>query len=112
MGLRLLLALVLASAPQAQPQDQGGAALIAAIESAAMAVDRTAIMTLGDPAGDAEGLGQFATTLTWPAVSRIIIKERDRTARDDGTLAVLWEVFAERGIEGRVGTWQAELSRV
>ena len=112
MGLRLLLALVLASAPRTQPQDQGAAALIAAIESAAMAVDRTAIMTLGDPAGDAEGLGQFATTLTWPPVSRIIIKERDRTPRDDGTLAALWEVFVERGIEGRVGTWQAELSRV
>jgi hypothetical protein len=112
MSLSLALALLLVSAPpQARTQEDSAAGLTAKIEAAATAVNRAAIMDLGAPDGDAETLGQFATSLTWPPVSRVIIKERDRTARDDGGLAVLWEVFAERGIEGRVGTWQAELSR-
>jgi hypothetical protein len=112
MSLSLALALLLVSgSPQARTQDDSAAGLTTKIEAAATAVNRAAIMDLGAPDGDAEALGQFATSLTWPPVSRVIIKERDRTARDDGGLAVLWEVFAERGIEGRVGTWQAELSR-
>jgi hypothetical protein len=112
MNLRLALALLLVSAPpQAPTQEDSAAGLTTKIEAAATAVDRAAIMDLGAPDGDAESLGQFATSLTWPPVSRVTIKERDRTARDDGGLAVLWEVFAERGIEGRVGTWLVELSR-
>jgi Peptidase family M1 domain len=111
MGPILALALLLVPAPQGRAQEDAAAALVGSIERAVMAVDRNAIMELGDPEGNTEGLGEFATSLTWPSVSRVVIKERDRTLRDDGSLAVLWEVFVERGIEGRVGTWQAELSR-
>src|SRR5512134_1092027 len=112
MLLSLALAALLAGGPsQGQPPEDSAAALTGRIERAALAVDQAAIMDLGTPDADRDALGQFATTLTWPPVSRIIIKERDRTKREDGTLAVLWEVFVERGIEGRVATWQAELGR-
>ncbi len=112
MLLSLALAALLAGGPsQGQPPEDSAGALTGRIERAALAVDQAAIMDLGTPDADRDALGQFATTLTWPPVSRIIIKERDRTKREDGTLAVLWEVFVERGIEGRVATWQAELGR-
>jgi Peptidase family M1 domain len=108
----LALAVALGLAPhQGRAQDDSAAVLLTRIEAAATAVDRGAIVDLGAPDADQEALALFATTLTWPPVSRIIIKERDRTAQDDRTLAVLWEVFIERGIEGRVTTWQAVLSR-
>jgi hypothetical protein len=110
MLLFVLLPLLLA-AGQAPAQEDSAAALTAKMEAAAAAVDQAAIMDLGTPDADRESLGLFATSLTWPPSSRTIIKERDRTARPDGTMAVLWEVFVERGIEGRVATWQAELAR-
>ncbi len=108
----LAVALALGLGPQqGRAQDAGSAALLPKIEAAATAVDRAAIMDLAAADADRDSLGVFATTLTWPPVSRIIIKERDQMPLDDGLLAVLWEVFVERGIEGRVATWQTELSR-
>jgi hypothetical protein len=108
----LALALALAvGPPQGRAQEPDSAAILPKIEAAATAVDRAAIMDLAAADADREALGVFATTLTWPPVSRIIIKERDQEPLDAGKLAVLWEVFVERGIEGRVATWQAELSR-
>jgi Peptidase family M1 domain len=112
MVLSFAVALLLAAGPsQGQAPEDSATALTVKLETAALAVDQAAIMDLGTPDADRDALGQFATTLTWPPVSRIIIKERDRTTRPDGALAVLWEVFVERGIEGRVATWQAELAR-
>ena len=112
MVLTLAVAWLLAAGPsQGQAPEDSATALTVKLETAALAVDQAAIMDLGTPDADRDALGQFATTLTWPPVSRIIIKERDRTTLPDGALAVLWEVFVERGIEGRVATWQAELAR-
>jgi len=107
----LLLAVTFLTAPAQTRSQEDSLALAQRIESAAMAADRAAIVALAADDSDRETLGQFATTLTWPRVSRIIIKERDRVAGEGGSMSVLWEIFTERGIEGRVATWQTELAR-
>jgi hypothetical protein len=53
-------------------------------------------------------LDEFARMMT-PKATRVVIKERDRTATRDGSQRLLLEVFTQRGIEGRVGTWQADV---
>ncbi len=108
----LLLILALAAAPLQSRQADGIAALPTQIENAVVAVDRSAIVELAATDGDRDSLEQFAAALTWPPVSRVVIKERDRTpAKDDGVVGVLWEILVERGIEGRVATWHADLVR-
>lgn len=107
----LLAATLMATPAQSRPQDDSATALAARIESAAAVANRAAIVQLCADDGDRESVEQFATVLTYPPPARVIVKERDRTPLEGGTLAVLWEIFTERGIEGRVGTWQAELVR-
>jgi peptidase M1-like protein len=108
LGLFLGVAL-LAPPAQSRPQEDSAAALATRIESAAAAADRGAIAALCAEGGDRESVEQLAAILTFPPLARVVVKERDRTTLDDGALAVLWEIFSERGIEGRVSTWQAEL---
>jgi hypothetical protein len=112
MALTFLLAFALiapaAAAPVQSRSQDGVAALVARLEAASAAIDRDAILALGTP-GAKSGLEELASALTWPPASRTIIKERDRIPEPDGSITTLVEVFAERGIEGRVGTWDLRL---
>src|SRR5688572_20250432 len=110
---RLLPAIVLLSlAPQAagQPVAPPDAIelFVAVLEQIAGTGDRDKLLALAHPDVQVEGLSDFADSFD-PAPSRAVIKERDRVAIDTGGHRLLLEVFHERGIEGRVSTWRADL---
>jgi hypothetical protein len=90
-----------ASRPAADPV----VTLVRALEQAAAAGDRETIRALGT---DLESAHELAVALTTPVPARIVIKERDRTTLPTG-LRLLLEVFWERSLEGRLGTWSVEL---
>ena len=83
------------------------AALVRALEKAAAAGDGAAIRALGSNESAATDL---AAALTAPAPSRIVIHERDRTTLPTGGQRLLLEVFWERGLEGRLGTWVVDVA--
>ena len=104
----LALALAWPSRAAAQTAPDGIAALLRGIEQAAAAGDRAAILALGDPAISRPSLEDFAHTLASPPPSRILVNERDRAPIDGALQRLVVEVFSERGIEGRLGTWRLD----
>src|SRR5262249_57854175 len=114
MATRLLgaLALLLVEGPSfaartAQPQD-ATAALVAGLEEASSGGNVGAITAIGVADGQGTTLDEFARLMN-PTPTRVVIKERDRTPESDGSTRLLLEVFIQRGIEGRVGTWRADV---
>jgi hypothetical protein len=108
---RICLALALTWLPAraaAQTPPDGVAPLLRRLEQAAIAGDRAAVLALGDPAISRPSFEDFAATLTSPPATRVVVNERDRAPLDAGTLRLVVEVFAERGIEGRLGTWRVD----
>jgi hypothetical protein len=108
--LALLAALIVVWTPQEQappPAADPVAALVHALEQAAAAGDREAIRAFGT---DFDTAHELAVALTTPVPARIVIKERDRTTLPAG-LRLLLEVFWERSIEARLGTWSVELEK-
>ena len=106
-----LLWAVPAGASQASVVRQPGkadrfAGLVRAIERAGLAGDGAAIRALGTEAASA---GELANALTAPAPSRLVIHERDRTEVGPARHRLLLEVFWERGLEGRLGTWVVDV---
>ena len=93
--------------PVVQPVD-GVATLLRALQQAAAAGDRAAILALGDAQISRPSFEDFAATLTAPPPTRVVVTERDRASRDAGTLRLVVEIFTERGIEGRLGTWRID----
>jgi hypothetical protein len=94
--------------PPVQQPVEPVAALVQALERAATAGDREAIRAMEL---DLDAAVELAVSLTSPPPSRIVIRERDRTTREQG-LRLLLEVFWERGLEGRLGTWTVDLVEV
>ena len=90
---------------QAEKPDRVGS-LVRAIEKAASAGDGAAIRAFG---ADADATEELASALTSPTASRIVIHERDRSVLADGRHRLLLEVFWERGLEGRLGTWTVDV---
>ncbi len=98
------LAMLWTTPAQESAQADPVAALVQQIEKAAAAGNREAILALGR---DETSTLDLAAALTSPPPSRIVVKERDRTAVEGG-IRILLEVFWERGAEGRLGTWSVE----
>ncbi len=97
---------VLCTTPVREPaQTDPVAALVQQLEQAAAAGNREAIVALGQ---DPTSATDLAIALTAPPPSRIVIKERDRTALEGGQRLLL-EVFWELGLEGRLGTWSLDV---
>ena len=114
MLLGLFLALGALWTPQAPVQQRPSAdrvaVLVARLEAAAAAGDTAGILALGAPDIDRDALEQFALRLSDPAPDRVLINERDRAALADGSRVIL-EVFSERGIDGRLGTWRVDIQK-
>lgn len=108
MGLALAL-LWWPSVAAAQPAADSVSALLERLERAAIAGDRGAVLALGDPAISRPSFEDFAGALTSPRASRVVVNERDRAAVEGGALRLVVEVFAERGIEGRLATWRVDV---
>ena len=108
--LLMCLAQVHDSAAQtaaAQPAD-AVTTLLRRLQQAVAAGDRTAILALGDPQISRPSFEDFAATLTSPPPNRVVVTERDRAPREAGVLRLVVEIFTERGIEGRLGTWRVD----
>jgi len=90
------------------PPVDGVTTLLRALQQAAGAGDRAAILALGDDQISRPSFEEFATTLTAPPPTRVVVTERDRAPRDAGMLRLVVEIFTERGIEGRLGTWRID----
>ncbi len=97
------------SAASAQTAGDRVAALLERLEQAAVAGDRAAVLALGDPTISRPSFEDFAGALTSPPASRVVVNERDRATLADGALRLVVEVFAERGIEGRLATWRVDV---
>lgn len=108
---RICLALALVWLPAragAQTAPDGIGALLRRLEQAAAAGDRGAVLALADPAISRPSLEDFAGTLTSPVPTRLVVNERDRAPIDGALQRLVVEVFSERGIEGRLGTWRVD----
>src|SRR5512132_2621031 len=110
--LALALLPVLPGRVDAQSPPDGIAALLRQVEQAALAGDRRALAAAADPEINRAPFDDFADTLTSPKPTRVVAVERDRVATTGGTLRLVVEIFIERGIEGRLGTWQIEVHPV
>jgi hypothetical protein len=113
MVLRALLAVVLlwpAGGPETQRvQSDPIAALLTQVQRAAVTGSPSAILalcTLQEGGSEAE---DFAIALSTPAPTRAVVSERDRTPLDARGFRLMVEVFAERGVEGRLSTWRIEV---
>src|SRR5687768_4396203 len=109
---RICLALSLlglSATAAAQTPPDGVAALLRRLEQAAAAGDRAAVLALGEPTISRPSFEDFAGALVSPPPTRIIVNERDRAPVEAGILRLVVEVFAERGIEGRLGTWRVDV---
>src|SRR5690349_8330236 len=108
-GFCVLIVVAGVGAPAAQPAADGVAALLRLLQQSAAAGDRAAILALGDPQVSRASFEDFAATVTDPPPTRIVVTERDRAPLDGGALRLVVEVFIERGIEGRLGTWRIDV---
>jgi hypothetical protein len=99
------LVFLLASSQQAPAQPDRIAALVQQLEAAAAAGNREGIRALG---ADMDTTVDLALALTSPPASRLVVRERDRTAIKTGHRLLL-EVFWERAGEGRLSTWSVDV---
>src|SRR6185436_96481 len=77
------------------------------IEQRAAAGDAAALEALAAP--ESTGVAEFASAITTPKPSRLVMRERDRRAVGERGQRLIVEVFHERDIEGRLGTWQLDV---
>jgi len=99
------LALLLTSWQQSPAQPDAITVLVQQIETAAAAGNREQIRALGL---EIDSTVDLALALTSPPPSRLVVRERDRTAIKTGQRLLL-EVFWERGGEGRLSTWSVDV---
>jgi len=118
----LLLLLVCATAAIAgqssQPLDEEDLsiqAFLQAVETSISTTDRQRWLDLLSPSADRDQALEFFDAMVPQGITRVVVKERDRTALDGAlpgegfTLVV--EVFMETGARGRIATWRLDIRR-
>ncbi len=120
LAITCLPAVPAARTPQASPPRQervagvppdGIATLIRRLEQAAAAGDRPAVLALGATTISRPSFEDFASTLSTPPPTRVVMFERDRAPLAGGLAQrLIVEIFTERGIEARLGTWRLDVS--
>ena len=112
MRLRFLTAIALLAAASATAQTGTTAdpidLFVLALEQAAATGERAKVQALAHPEAEGAGVEDF-TYAVMPAPTRLVIKERDRSAAGEGLQRLLLEVFIERGREARLSTWRMDL---
>ncbi len=92
-------------------QADGIGVLVRRLEQATAAGDRPAVLALADPAISRPSFEDFALTLTTPPATRVVMFERDRAPLAGGrSQRLIVEIFTERGMEARLGTWRLDVS--
>ena len=124
MLARLFVLIVLSAAPAfagqvpARAQDAEELSLQAfmqAVETAISTMDRNRWVALLSPLADREQSLQFFDAMVPQGITRVVVKERDRSALPgslpgEGYRLVL-EVFQETGRRGRIATWRLDIRR-
>ena len=111
MRLRVLTAIVLLAAPGAAAQTGAPDPIelfVLRLEQTASSGDRAKVQALAHPDIESAGVEDFAYAVV-PTPTRLVIKERDRSAVDEGIQRLLLEVFIERGREARLSTWRMDI---
>jgi hypothetical protein len=106
----LLLGLAAPASAQTAAGPDALELFVLALEQAAASGERAKVQALAHPEMAAGGVEDFAYSIV-PTPSRIVIKERDRTAIEGGEHRLLLEVFVERGREARLSTWRMDVRR-
>ncbi|HEY0873844.1 MAG TPA: M1 family aminopeptidase [Vicinamibacterales bacterium] len=99
------LAFLLTALQQPSAQPDPITLLVQHLEAAAAEGNREQIRALG---AEIDSTVDLAFALTSPPPSRIVVRERDRTAIKTGQRLLL-EVFWERAGEGRLSTWSVDV---
>ncbi len=90
-------------------------AFLQAVETAISTMDRTRWLELLSPTADRDQALEFFEAMVPQGITRVVVKERDRSALQ-GTLPgegyrLVIEVFLETGPRGRIATWRLDIRR-
>lgn len=90
-------------------------AFIGAVETAISTMDRNQWVELLSPLADRDQALEFFDAMVPKGITRVVVKERDRSALQ-GTLPgegyrLVLEVFQETGNRGRITTWRLDIRR-
>ena len=90
-------------------------AFMQAVETAISTMDRNRWLDLLSPVADRDQALEFFDAMVPQGITRVVVKERDRSALQgtlpgDGYRLVL-EVFQETGNRGRIATWRLDIRR-
>ena len=124
MARSLLVLLVLLAAPASaaqapvRPEDDEELTILAfvsAVETAISTMDRTRWLDLHSSLADTGQATEFFDAMVPQGITRVVMKERDRTPLL-GTLPgegyrLVTEVFMETGPRGRIATWRLDIRR-
>ena len=90
-------------------------AFLQAVETAISTMDRNRWVELLSPSADRDQALEFFAAMVPQGITRVVVKERDRSALQ-GTLPgegyqLVIEVFLETGPRGRIATWRLDIRR-
>ena len=90
-------------------------AFLQAVETSISTMDRARWMDLLSPTADKDQALEFFEAMVPQGITRVVVKERDRSALQ-GTLPgegfrLVVEVFMETGPRGRIATWRLDIRR-
>ncbi len=118
----LLIALLPASAfagqvpvRPADPEELSLQAFLEAVQTSISTMDRARWLDLLSTSADRDSATEFFAAMVPQGITRVVVKERDRTALQGAlpgegyTLVV--EVFIETGPRGRIATWRLDIRR-
>jgi hypothetical protein len=121
--LLLLIALLVAQPVFAQQaavralddEDLSIQAFLQAVETSISTMDRARWTDLLSPSADKDQALEFFEAMVPQGITRVVVKERDRSALQ-GTLpgegyGLVVEVFMETGPRGRIATWRLDIRR-
>ena len=97
------------------PEELSIQAFLKAVETSIEAANRQRWLDLISPLADRNQAGEFFDAMVPPGITRVVVKERDRSALQ-GTLPgegyrLMVEVFIETGARGRIATWALDIRR-
>lgn len=97
------------------PEEQSILAFLQAVEASISAMDRQRWLDLLSSSADRNAAAEFFDAMVPEGVTRVVVKERDRSALQ-GSLPgegyrLMVEVFIETGQRGRITTWALDIRR-
>ena len=97
------------------PEELSLQAFLQAVEISISTMDRARWLDLLSPTADRDAATEFFDAMVPQGITRVVVKERDRSALQ-GSLPgegyrLIVEVFIEQGPRGRIATWRLDIRR-